>query len=349
LAPVSGDWQYHVIHNFQGATKDGELPFSPVIFDKAGNLYGTTFSEGSETCITQHVDCGTVFQLSPTIKGGWTEKVLYRFTGSSDGAYAEGNLALDAAGNLYGTTLGGGSFNGSACSTFGCGVVFELSPGASGWTETVLYTFTGGSDGWRPDGVTFDAKGNLLGVTGFGGAFDSGTVFELVSGAGGWTQSVLYTFSGGSDGAYPTSQLILDAKGNIYGNAAGGGTVNCGGFGCGTVFELSPSGNSWTFTDLYSFSGADGELPHGILFDPTGNIFGVAYGGVASCPADGCGVLFKLIQGSGNWTETVLYKFNGTSDGEFPNPVVMDATGNLFGTAAGGGRRNSGTLFEFTP
>jgi uncharacterized repeat protein (TIGR03803 family) len=348
LAHTSGGWQYRVIHNFRGPSSDGELPFSPVIFDKAGNLYGTTFSGGSSTCIVKHSDCGTVFELSPNAKGGWAEKVLYRFTGSADGAFPEGNLALDTAGNLYGTTFGGGSFKGSACSKFGCGLTYQLSPGASGWTETVLYTFTGGNDGWQPDGVSFDATGNLVGAAEFGGIADSGTIFELTPGDG-WIQSVLYSFSGGSDGAYPSSQLIFDSKGNIYGATSGGGLLDCNGFGCGTVFELSPSGSGWIFNDLYSFSGPDGENPRGILFDPTGNIFGVAYGGVQNCPSDGCGVLFKLVPGSGSWTETVLHEFNGTSDGEFPNPVVMDSAGDLFGGASGGGTRNFGTLFELTP
>jgi hypothetical protein len=155
-----------------------------LIFDKAGNVYGTTFSFGHSTCVTQHTDCGTVFRLSPTAKGGWEETILYTFTGGADGAYPVGNLVLDSAGNLYSVTLGGGSFNGNRCGTFGCGVVYELSPGASGWTETVLYTFTGGSDGSEPEWLVQDANGNLLGVTYLGGTFNStcgggcGTVFR---------------------------------------------------------------------------------------------------------------------------------------------------------------------------
>jgi uncharacterized repeat protein (TIGR03803 family) len=345
LAKTASGWRYRVVHKFRGPQVDGEVPFGQLLLDNAGNLYGTTFSNGSSTCVTQHTDCGTVFMLSPTATG-WAEKVLYRFTGGADGAFPIGNLLLDTAGNLYGTTLGGGSFN--RCRTFGCGVVFELSPGSSSWTLNALYTFTGGNDGWRPDGLTFDVNGSLLGVSQFGGAFNSGTVFELTAGVAGWTESVLYTFTGGSDGAYPSSQLIFDSKGNLYGTASAGGLVDCSGSGCGTIFELSPNGSGWTFTDLYSFSGADGEFPRGVQFDPAGNLFGAAFGGDAGCQL-GCGVLFKLAPGSGKWNETVLYKFKGTSDGQSPTPVILDAAGNLFGAAVTGGSRNLGTLFELTP
>jgi uncharacterized repeat protein (TIGR03803 family) len=356
LAHTSSGYQYHVIHNFRGPQGDGELPFGRLLFDSAGNLYGTTFSEGDSNCTSQHADCGTVFKLSRTVTCHWSEKVLYRFKGGADGAFPAGNLVIDSAGNLYGTAFGGGSFNGNLCRTFGCGAVFELSPSASGWTETVLYNFTGGSDGWRPAWLTPDASGNLLGVAESGGTVNStcgssgcGTVYKLSSTANGWALSVLYSFSGGSDGAYPSSQLIFDPQGNLYGAAAGGGLVACDGFSCGTIFELSPNGSGWSFSDVYSFSGPDGELPRGILFDSMGNMFGVADGGKPGCPSAGCGVLFKLVPGLGSWAETVLYTFQGTTDGEFPNPVIFDGAGNLFGTAVGGGSRNLGTLFEFTP
>lgn len=351
IKQTSTGWKYQVIHRFRGPKADGELPFGPLLFDNVGNLYGTTFSEASSnTCSAQqHTDCGTVFELSPTSSGGWSEKVLYRFTHGIDGAFPTGGLLLDSAGNLFGTTVGGGSFSGNNCSLFGCGVVFELSPGTSGWTETVLYAFTGGSDGWRPESLTADTNGNFMGVAQVGGTSGHGTVFELTPRNSGWSLSVLYSFSGGSDGSNPSSQLIFDKQGNLFGTAAGGGLTQCGSFGCGTVFELSPNGSGWNFSDVYSFSGPDGEGPYGILFDPVGNIFGVAVGGNPSCPGAGCGVLFKLAPGSGKWTETVLYEFQGTSDGESPNPVILDGAGNLFGTAFGGGSRKFGTIFEFTP
>jgi hypothetical protein len=347
LSKTSNGWQYHVIHNFRGPQGDGELPFGQLLLDGSGDLYGTTFSSGSSTCNVQH-NCGTVFRLSPSPQGGWTETVLYRFKGKADGAFPVGNLLLDSAGNLYGVTLGGGSFKTSDCQLFGCGVVFELSPGTSGWTETALHTFSGSSDGWRPGWLTLNTDGSFLGITEFGGPANTGTVFKLTPMSGNWALSTLYNFTGGSDGAYPTSQLILDSHGNIYGSAAGGGLQQCDS-GCGTIFELSPNGSGWTFSAIHSFSGTDGELPHGILFDSAGDILGVADGGKPGCPATGCGVLFKLVSASGNWTETVLYEFSGGADGGFPNPVVLDSSGNIFGTAGDGGKRNFGTLFEFTP
>jgi uncharacterized repeat protein (TIGR03803 family) len=348
IKQTSTGWQYHIVHNFRGPNHDGESPIGPLLFDNVGNLYGTTSAVNSTGCFTRHTDCGTVFKLSPTSKGGWEETILYRFTGRADGAWPAGNLVLDSAGNLYGYTLGGG--NNNLCGQV-CGVVYELSPGASGWTETVLHTFTGGSDGYTPRGLTPDTSGNLLGVAESGGTANSnceagcGTVFKLTPGAGGWSLSVIYSFSGGSDGGYPISPLVFDRQGNLFGTTLLGGSVQCPNE-CGTVFELSPNGSGWNFSDVYSFSGSDGADPQGILFDSAGNLFGAASGGKTTC---GCGVLFELVPGSGNWTETVLYTFNGKSDGQFPNPVIQDGAGHLFGTTANGGSDNFGTIFKFTP
>jgi uncharacterized repeat protein (TIGR03803 family) len=348
IKQTSTGWQYHIVHNFRGPNHDGESPIGPLLFDNVGNLYGTTSAVNSTGCFTRHTDCGTVFKLSPTSKGGWEETILYRFTGRADGAWPAGNLVLDSAGNLYGYTLGGG--NGKRCSQV-CGVVYELSPGASGWTEAVLHTFTGGSDGYTPRGLTPDTSGNLLGVAESGGTANSnceagcGTVFKLTPAAGGWSLSVIYSFSGGSDGGYPISPLVFDTQGNLFGTTLLGGSVQCPNE-CGTVFELSPNGSGWNFSDVYSFSGPDGADPQGILFDSAGNLFGAASGGKTTC---GCGVLFELVPASGNWTETVLYTFNGKSDGQFPNPVIQDGAGHLFGTTANGGSDNFGTIFKFAP
>jgi uncharacterized repeat protein (TIGR03803 family) len=139
--------------------------------------------------------------------------------------------------------------------------------------------------------------------------------------------------------------LVFDRQGNLFGTTLLGGSVQCPNE-CGTVFELSPNGSGWNFSDVYSFSGPDGADPQGILFDSAGNLFGAASGGKTTC---GCGVLFELVPGSGNWTETVLYTFNGKSDGQFPNPVIQDGAGHLFGTTANGGSDNFGTIFKFTP
>jgi uncharacterized repeat protein (TIGR03803 family) len=144
--------------------------------------------------------------------------------------------------------------------------------------------------------------------------------------------------------------LIFDTQGNLFGTATHGGPPQCAdNEGCGTVFELSPNGSGWNFSDVYSFSGPDGEYPRGILFDATGNLCGTAGGGLLANCTTGCPVLFRLVPGSGNWTETVLYKFKGQSDGEYPNPVILNGAGNLFGTAVYGGSHNFGTIFKFTP
>jgi hypothetical protein len=177
------------------------------------------------------------------MSNGWAETVLYRFKGGADGAFPEGNLVLDSAGNLYGDTQGGGK--GNFCSQV-CGVAYELSPGDSGWTETVLHTFTGGSDGWWPRGFTPDTSGNFLGVAESGGTVNStcgggcGSQFKLTPGVGGWSLSVICSFSGSSDGVFPDSRLVLDRQGNRFGTTLLGGSVQCPN-DCGTVFELSPN------------------------------------------------------------------------------------------------------------
>jgi uncharacterized repeat protein (TIGR03803 family) len=292
-----------------------------------GNLYGTTFAGGSYVCSG---GCGTVFKLTPS----GTETVLYRFTGG-DGANPTAGLIADASGNLYGTTELGGGANG--CSG-GCGTVFKLTPSG---TETVLYRFTGGSDGASPFAALIaDGAGNLYGTTFFGGASGHGTVFKLTPSG---TETVLYSFTGGSDGANPLAGLIADAAGNIYGMTNNGGA---GSFG--TVFKLIPSGN---LAVLHSFSGgSDGAFPGlgSLIADAAGNLYGMTVeGGGSGCGAIGCGTVFKLTPSG---TETVLYRFTGGSDGAFPHAgliagLIADAAGHLYGTTNGSGSGN-GTVFE---
>ena len=225
----------------------------------------------------------------------WNEKVLHNFNGS-DGSASRSGLIFDAAGNLYGTTYTGGTYN--------YGTVFELSPMVDGgWSETVLHNFNNnGSDGWGPlSALTFDAAGNLYGTTAQGGTYSCGklgcgTVFELSPmPGGGWMETVLYSFGNGTDGVYPIyGALIFDAAGNLYGTTSSGGTHNCQGIGgCGTVFKLSPTG---TETVLYSFDHYDGDWA-GLIFDATGNLYGTTeYGGTNQCdgPLPGCGTVFEL-------------------------------------------------------
>ncbi len=259
-------------------------------------------------------------------------------------------MILDGSGNLCGAAQAGGT----GCQGEGaCGTVFELSPnGSGGWTETIIYSFPSqGSEGFLPNpGLIFDQSGNLYGTTyergsgDFASNYGCGTAFELSpNGSGAWMETRLYNFQGNSDGYAPTSGLIFDQAGNLYGTASAGGGTGCGGPGCGTVFELSPSGSGgWTEVTLYSFQdGSDGGSPvAGLIFDKNGNLYGTDLEGDTACNSGiGCGTVFELSpNGSGGWTESPLYNFQGGSDGMFPfSGVIFDRTGNLYGTTVYGG------------
>jgi uncharacterized repeat protein (TIGR03803 family) len=230
LTPTAGGgWTEQVLHSFSSYPGDGAGPYGSLIFDKNGNLYGTTQGGGT-------FSNGTVFELTPTAGGGWTETVLHSFNNNgADGFHPADGVIFDTAGNLYGTTLDDGYF-GCPRGTY-CGTVFELTPKAGGgWTEQVLHRFNG-TDGDIPSGLIFDAVGNLYGPTADGGDYGGGTVFELTPTAdGGWTETVLHSFGNSGTGAVvPVGDLIFDAAGNLYGTSEGGGT-----YGGGTVFELTP-------------------------------------------------------------------------------------------------------------
>lgn len=254
------------------------------------------------------------------------EKVLYTFTVGVDGWFPNSALILDNAGNLYGTTPGGGAY--------GEGNVFELTSSGSGWTETILYGFTGPpNDGSDPTGLlVWDENGNLFGVTGGGGASNAGTVFELSpASGGGWTESTLYAFSGGSDGGYPAG-LIPDGKGNLYGITHSGGNASCN---CGVVFELKQSKGSWIEIVLHSFPGLpDGLGPIGLAFDNAGNLYGTTLLGGAY----NAGSVFQMRHLGRHWKESVVHSFTGGADGYLPLAgVIVDQTGNLYGTTNEGG------------
>ena len=308
----------------------------------------------------------------------YAETVPYTFSGGADGAAPSAGLIFDSKGNLYGTAVNGGNTSGTNCPgedpPTGCGVVFELSPpsGGSGpWTQTVLYTFTGGSDGAYPQAsLVLDSKGNLYGTASNGGKTSGsicsglggcGVVFELSPPSGGtgpWTESTIYTFTGGADGAIPYASLIFDSEGNLYSTTLGGGES-----GDGTVFELTPPGSGsgpWTETALYGFTGLpDGANPQGnVIFDSAGNLYGTTNGGGAT----GHGSVFELSPpsgGSGQWAENVLFSFNGRAQGAFPYAgLVFDSKGNLYGTTAIGGSQSGatckrtngcGVVFEVSP
>jgi len=236
---AEGGWTEKVLHNFGSngdghSGVDGRYPQVSLIWDAAGNLYGTTQWGGTHddngTCY--QLGCGTVFELTPRQGAGWTEKVLHNFGSGMDGVHPWASLIWDAAGNLYGTTSEGGTHG-----PHGPGTVFELSPqSGGGWTEKVVHNFDGDDGGDPFAGLIFDAAGNLYGTTEAGGDYYAGTVFELTpNGSGGWTEKVLHNFGSGMDGADPNASLIWDAAGNLYGTTTQGGT-----HGGGTVYEITP-------------------------------------------------------------------------------------------------------------
>ena len=309
-------------------------------FDSAGNAYGTTVIGGV-------FGCGTVFQLTPIGGGRWQQSVLYSFGCFDDGKNPYGGVTLDAAGNLYGTTVAGGT--GGVCSGDGCGVVFELTKSGGLWSENVLYSFTDGVDGSGPGGgVVFDREGNLYGTTPDGGAYAAGTIYQLSLNGGGWQEKIIHDFTGGNDGAVGSLGLLLiDSTGSIYGVTELGGA-----YGAGTVFKLFSSGDTWNLITLYAFRGQpDAAFPYGgLIADANGNLYGTTYFGGAS----GAGTVFKVAPGPNikGWKDTVLYSFQGGTDGGSPtSTLVFDAAGNLYGTTSAGGDPgcDCGVAFKLSP
>ncbi|HEV3306778.1 MAG TPA: choice-of-anchor tandem repeat GloVer-containing protein [Candidatus Sulfotelmatobacter sp.] len=344
-----------VLYTFNGYGTDGApyQPYSGVIFDAAGNLYGTTFQGGT-------YGHGSVFELSPLAGGGWDETLLFSFNEKkgSVGYGPQASLIFDNAGNLYGTR--------STEGTFGDGTVFELSPAAGGgWNEGSVHSFNG-TDGDYPENTLIMAGGYLYGTTNFGGTYGYGAVFAFVPIGGGWLERMLHSFKHSKqDGMYPSlGSLAIDAAGNIYGTTAGGGanvSPECP-TGCGTVFEVSPHGSDlWTEKILHNFdyNGADGIFPDaGVILDAAGNLYGTTHeGGTGSCKIKvvvGCGTLFELSPAAGGaWTETIVHSFqDNTTDGQYPQAgagLLMDGSGNIFGTTGFGGAHSKGTVFEFSP
>lgn len=331
-----GGWKETDLMNLGGPT--GGTPYAGLIFDDAGNLYGTTSSGGGN-------GHGTVFELSPSGSGTWTFRVLYSYGGllGADGDGIISGLTLDAAGNLYGTASYGGVST-HDCPN-GCGTVFELSRDGSNWKETILYRFHR-SDGASPHGgLIFDRAGNLYGTTQIGGRNDLGIAFKLSpNGSGDWTETILHAFDNNDPaGNAPSAGLLFDAMGNLYGTAQYGGT---GGYG--TAFELSPNGSGdWTAKPLHSFGRKDGQNPEAaLIFDNLGNLYSTTpYGG-----QNLWGTVFKLSpDGSGGWRETILTNFTGQDGAWAKAPLIIDAAGNLYGTTYIGGAHDRGAVFEVSP
>jgi uncharacterized repeat protein (TIGR03803 family) len=331
LTPGNNGWKETVLYSFTGGLDGADPYYADVIFDGAGNLYGTTVQGGT-------FGQGTVFKLTPT-ESGWSESVLYSFAGGKDGAWPYAGLVFDPAGNLYGTTSIGGVYS--------SGTVFELTPGADGqWTESVIHTFNG-KDGVSPvGGLVLDKAGSLYGVTQGGGAHNAGTVFQLASSSSGqWTEKILHSFTGGADGSDPYAErLVFDSSGTLYGTTNGGGA-----FMRGAVFSLAENAAGfWSERVLYSFEGNVAANPgSGLILDSKGNLYGTCSNGNGETSV---GAVFELSpSATGKWAEKNLLLFNRT-DGEFPySALLRDPAGNLYGTTLLGGVSNMGVLFEVTP
>ncbi|MGA2021523.1 MAG: choice-of-anchor tandem repeat GloVer-containing protein [Candidatus Sulfotelmatobacter sp.] len=328
-----GIWTESTIYSFTGGS-DGGAPEGVMTLDAEGNLYGTTQVGGSGSC-----NCGTVFELTRSASGLWTETTLYSFAGGADGANPDyTNLVFDAAGNLYGVTYSGGSAR--------AGTVFELSPQAGGgWTESVLYAFAGGtSDGANPiGGVVFDTAGNLYGAALDGGSSECGSgcggVFELSPQAGGgWKEQMIYFFKNGNDGAVPISLLIIDPAGNLYGMTQTGGSG-----GCGTVYELSPTGGGWNKKTLHQFTGSpDGCVPFLNMVRNAGSLYGITEAGGAMDD----GAIFQITPAG---TEQTFFSFSGGNDGSDPRSLILNSNRRaFFGVTFGLGSASSGVIFEIS-
>jgi len=328
--PAAQAQTFAVLHTFTGYGDGGE-PIAGLTMDRAGNLYGTTSQGGA-------AGNGTVFKLVHA-RSGWVLYTLHAFQGGQDGATPQARVLFGPDGTLYGTTSYGGA---------GSGTVFNLRPPATScrsaqcpWTETVLYRFTGGSDGGEPGfgELAFDPAGNIYGTTSYGGmgchAYGGcGVVFELSPSGEGWTESVLYRFTGGSDGFSPFSGVTFDKAGNLYGTTVLGG----GGEG-GVLYQLIPSASGWTETTLHSFgTSGDGYSPYGgLIIDQQGNLYGTTFGN---------GVVYELQSFGSNWTYNILYVLGGQGPYDAP---TMDASGNLYGTTFGDGSSGLGNVFKLTP
>jgi uncharacterized repeat protein (TIGR03803 family) len=333
MTHTASGWVLNTIYTFHGP--DGNGPLSPLIFGPDGALYGTTVGGGVS-------GDGVVFRVKPpanfchAVSCPWTENVLYYFGGGTDSLSPQGPIIFDSSGNLYGTNYGSyiASKNEPPGGPGG-GAAWKLVHTGNSWQINVLHGFTGvGGDGVHPGGgVIFDHQGNLYATTQFGGDSNLGTVFRLTNSGSGWTENTVYNFEG-QEGA-PAAGLISDAAGNMYGDTFVGAYA----------FELTPSGGGWNFANLYQITMASGPQSN-LTLDSQGNLYGANLTG----GPHGKGNIFKLTHSNGTWSFTDLYDFTGGSDGYEPiGGVIVDSSGNIYGTTAGGGANGFGTVWMITP
>jgi uncharacterized repeat protein (TIGR03803 family) len=333
LASAAWASEEKVLWNFSGTNGDGSNPWSNYfISDAKGNLYGATASGGTYSN-------GMVFMLTPAGE----EKILYEFQGqgAGDGSAPHGRLAFDAKGNIYGTTQAGG--------TNGTGTVYELTKHGSAWKEQVLYTFSsGGLDGTSPSaGMTIAADGTMYSTTPDGGAYSAGAIFSLKKTGKGWQQTVIHSldFSAG-EGGFPYEGLMMDAAGNLYGGAPSGGSG-----GAGVIYRLSPTKQGWQYTNIYNFTGQNGDGSQlywiDLISDPAGNIYGAtSFGGT-----NGTGTVWELVYSKAKktYSESILYEFGTSGDGNNPyGGLARDSKGNLYGTTLNGGSDGLGVVYKVT-
>ena len=321
LAREGEGWVFSTLYSFGYQDQDGSMPFAGVVFGPDGLLYGTTSNYGA-------YGYGTVYSLRPpstvckAVTCPWLETILYNFTGGADGGYpGYGSLVFDQTGNIYGTTILGGSS--------GYGAVFKLTRSGSGWAESVLWSFTGGGDGDTPfGGVIFDSAGNLYGAT-------AQAVYELSPTQSGWSETTLY-YGGGVGGG-----LTWDAHGDLFG-IEGNGPQG----GNGVVYELSLQNGSWPFSVLQNF----GLQYFGSIAPPTFDSQGNLYGPIPSWPSQGNGEIFKLTPSGNQWIYSPYHQFTGGSGGAGPlGAVIFDANGNMYGTTSGVISGLEGVVWEITP
>jgi uncharacterized repeat protein (TIGR03803 family) len=337
IAQIAQAQTFSVLHIFT-AGADGAYPRAGVTVGPGGVLYGTAEYGGT-------LGNGTVFRLSQ-MHSSWVFSTLYDFAGGSDGVAPIGGVVIGPNGALFGTTQQGGPEND--------GTVYALKAPATVckstacyWDETILHTFTGVPDGFNPwvENLVFDVAGNIYGTTTNGGAHGAGTVFELTPSGSGYTETILHNFAGSPDGAYPFAGVVFDAAGNLYGTTGNGGTGRGCDFGCGTAFQLTPSGGSWQESDLLNFdqgsTGMDGGyyVYSPLLLDSTGNLYGTTI--YSRTELDG--VVFKLAPSGGGFAPSVFFPF--PSGCQPYGGVTMDSAGNFFGTCLAAG---SGSIFELT-